>query len=265
MTSSPSNFLPASFSLTRRELIRFYRQRSRMIGVIGSPLVFWFLIGSGLRTSFRYPDAPPDVNYLEYFYPGTIVLIILFTAIFSTISIIEDRREGFLQSVIVAPVPRSSIALGKILGGTILSLIQAVILLLLAPLIGISLSVSSLLVISFILVVISFGLTGLGFMIAWRMDSSQGFHAIMNLFLIPLWLLSGSLFPASGAAGWLSTVMRINPLSYCIAALRQALYIGSPAPVHEFVSLPLALLISVGFALATFLGSTVIVRANRSA
>lgn len=233
--------------------------------MIGSPLVFWFLIGSGLGTSFRYPASQPAVNYLEYFYPGTIVLMILFTAIFSTISIIEDRREGFLQSVIVAPVPRSTIALGKILGGTLLSLIQAVILLLLAPLIGISIGAGSLVVILFILIVISFGLTGLGFMIAWRMDSSQGFHAIMNLFLIPLWLLSGSLFPASGAAGWLGNVMMLNPLTYGIAALRQGLYIdGSPA-VRELVSLPVSLLVSVAFSLATFCGSVAVVRADTSA
>ncbi len=254
----------AALSLTRRELIRFYRQRSRMIGVIGSPLVFWFLIGSGLRTSFRYPDAPPDVNYLEYFYPGTIVLVILFTAIFSTISIIEDRREGFLQSVIVAPVPRSSIALGKILGGTVLSLLQALILLLLAPAVGISLGFGSVLVIVVILAVISFGLTGLGFMIAWRMDSTQGFHAIMNLFLIPLWLLSGSLFPASGAAGWLKGLMIINPLSYGIAALREALYLQAPAPVHEFVALPVAFAVTAAFAFLTFWGSAAVVRSDRT-
>ena len=265
MTNAPSSFWRPAFSLARRELVRFYRQRTRMIGVIGSPLVFWFLIGSGLGTSFRDPNAPPNVNYLEYFYPGTIVLIILFTAIFSTISIIEDRREGFLQSVIVAPVPRSSIALGKILGGTVLSLIQAVILLLLAPVIGISIGPASLLIILFILIVVSFGLTGLGFLIAWRMDSSQGFHAIMNLFLIPLWLLSGSLFPVSGAAGWLGTVMMLNPLSYGIVALREALYLAAPVPVREFASLPVSLSVSVAFALATFLISVAIVRADKSA
>jgi ABC-2 type transport system permease protein len=235
-----------------------------MIGVIGSPLVFWFLIGSGLRTSFRYPNAPPTVNYLEYFYPGTIVLMILFTAIFSTISIIEDRREGFLQSVIVAPVPRASIALGKILGGTILSMIQAAILLLLAPLIGIPIGTGSLLLVLLILVVIAFGLTGLGFVIAWRMDSAQGFHAIMNLFLIPLWLLSGSLFPASGAAGWLSDVMMLNPLSYGIAALRQALYLDGPVAIREFVSLPVSILVSVAFSLAMFWASAAAVTADKS-
>jgi ABC-2 type transport system permease protein len=219
-----------------------------MIGVIGSPLVFWFLIGSGLGNSFRRPGDQGSMNYLEYFFPGTVVLIILFTAIFSTISIIEDRREGFLQSVLVAPVSRTSIALGKILGGTILSVGQAVIMLLLGPFVGISYSFLSVVVIFAFLFLTAFGLTGLGFLIAWRMESSQGFHAIMNLFLIPLWLLSGSLFPASGAAGWLGSVMSFNPLTYAVAGLRQALYLTAANAPVELASLPVCLLVSLGFA-----------------
>jgi len=115
------NFLLPIGTLWWRELVRFYRQRSRLFGALGTPLVFWLLIGSGIGTSFRPPAAPAEMNYLEYFYPGTIVLIILFTAIFSTISVIEDRREGFLLSVLVAPMSRSGLALGKIsvcLGGS---------------------------------------------------------------------------------------------------------------------------------------------------
>ena len=122
-------------------------------------------------------------------------MVVLFTAIFSTITIIEDRREGFLQSVVVAPVSRTSIALGKILGGTILSLLQAIILLLLTPFIGITIDVTSFFIIFIVLFIVSFGLTGLGFLIAWRMESTQGFHAIMNLALMPMWLLSGAFFP----------------------------------------------------------------------
>ncbi len=250
----------ATLTLCRRELVRFYRQRSRMIGVIGSPLVFWFLIGSGLSKSFRHPAAPPEMNYLEYFFPGTIVLIVLFTSIFSTISIIEDRKEGFLQSVIVAPVSGVSIALGKILGGTALSLIQAVILLLIAPFLGIQFTVLSLLLIFLVLFIVAFGLTGLGFFIAWRMDSTQGFHAIMNLFLIPLWLLSGALFPASGAAGWLSTLMQLNPISYGIAALRQALYFNGHVATQELTPLSLNLFIVFVFAAVMLYLSAVSVR-----
>jgi ABC-2 type transport system permease protein len=111
-----SNFLLAMTSLWRREMVRFLRQRSRVVGALGSPLIFWLLIGSGVGSSFRLSGS--DMGYMEYFFPGTVVLILLFTSIFSTISIIEDRKEGFLQAVLVAPVPRSAFVLGKLLGGT---------------------------------------------------------------------------------------------------------------------------------------------------
>lgn len=254
------NFILPSISLCRRELTRFYRQKSRIIGVVGSPLVFWFLIGSGLGSSFRHPSAPPDINYLEYFYPGTIILIMLFTAIFSTISIIEDRREGFLQSVLVAPVSRTGIALGKILGGTLLALLQGTMLLALAPWVDVSLTMTSVLVVVLTMFVIGFGLTGLGFLIAWRMDSTQGFHAIMNLFLIPLWLLSGALFPSSGAAGWLKTIMQLNPLTYGVAALRHGLYLQGGIATQDIASLSVSMMVIVVFAGVMLIASSVAVR-----
>ncbi len=117
-------FLFPTVTLWQREIVRFYRQRNRIIGALLTPLVFWFLIGSGIGPSFRAGSSPNGVGYLEYFYPGTLILIMLFTAIFSTISIIEDRREGFLQSVLVAPISPGSIVCGKILGGTTLALMQ---------------------------------------------------------------------------------------------------------------------------------------------
>ena len=120
-------FLLPTATLWQREIVRFYRQRNRIIGALLSPLVFWFVIGSGIGPSFRVGSAPNGMRYLEYFYPGTLILIMLFTAIFSTISIIEDRREGFLQSVLVAPISPGSIVCGKILGGTTLALLQGLI------------------------------------------------------------------------------------------------------------------------------------------
>lgn len=215
--------------------MRFFRQRNRILGALGTPLVFWLLIGSGFGASFRPPMAIQEMNYLEYSFPGTVILILLFTAIFSTISVIEDRREGFLQSVLVAPIPRYTLVLGKILGGTALAVSQGLLFLLLAPTLGISLRPAPFLSAVGILSLVAFGLTGLGFLIAWRTDSTQGFHAIMNLFLIPMWLLSGAVFPASGAPTWLRWVMKLNPLTYGVAALRRALYpesqvLGNPIP-----------------------------------
>src|SRR5271169_302254 len=189
-------------SLWWRELVRFYRQRSRVIGVILSPLVFWLVIGSGFGTSFRSGSAAGGQHYLEYFYPGALIMIVLFTSIFTMMSVIEDRKEGFLLSVMVAPVSRSAIVLGKVLGGTTLSTIQGLIFLAFAPFVGVHLGFEDFLLVVLVVFLVSFALTSLGFAIAWPMDSTQAFHAIINLFLIPLWLLSGALFPLAGASGW---------------------------------------------------------------
>lgn len=250
MSATPHTMLlllPA-MSLWRREVVRFVRQRSRVIGALGTPVMFWLLIGSGLRDSFQATGtARPTMNFLEYTFPGTLVLIVLFTAIFSTISIIEDRREGFLQAVIAAPVRRTAIVLGKVMGSTTLAVMQAMLFLLLAPLSGIPLTVGSVLAVAVVLTIVGVGLSALGFLIAWPMDSTQGFHAVMNLFLIPMWLLSGAFFPASGASRWLAWVMTVNPLTYGVAAVRHALYLGrdnvatTPSPMVSIV-------VTIGFA-----------------
>lgn len=218
----------AVFTLWKRELVRFFRQPSRIAGAAGSPLIFWVLIGSGLSGSFRLPGGPADLDYLEYFFPGTMVLTLLFAAIFSTISVIEDRNQGFLQGVLVAPVPRAAIAGGKVLGGATLAWLQSVVFLALAPLSGIRLTLSSVLAAAGVLAVLGIALTAVGFAFAWKVDSVQGFHAVMNLLLVPMWLLSGAFFPPSGAPGWLAAVMRANPLTYGVAALRWALYGSAP-------------------------------------
>ena len=174
----------ATYTLWRRDVIRFTRQRSRVVGALGTPVVFWILLGSGLGSSFSVGSlGVPTGGYLEYFYPGTLALIVLFTAIFSTISVIEDRHEGFLQGVMVAPAPRIAIVLGKLLGGTTMALLQAVLFLALAPLANAHVSWSSLPLLAVVLATLAFALTGLGFVLAWMLDSTQGFHAVMNLLL----------------------------------------------------------------------------------
>src|SRR5579872_65830 len=218
--------LPA-FTLWWRELVRFYRQRARVVGVIASPLLFWVVIGSGFGSSFRSGDAAGQQHYLDYFYPGALIMIVLFTSIFTMMSVIEDRKEGFLLSVLAAPVPRTAIVLGKVLGGTTLSAIQGMIFLIFAPFAGVHLDPLRVLLVAVVVFLISFSLTALGFAIAWPMDSSQAFHGIVNLFLIPLWLLSGALFPLAGASGWIRIIMRLNPLTYGVEALRGLLYPGA--------------------------------------
>jgi hypothetical protein len=137
--ASAGVLLPA-FTLWWREIVRFYRQKSRVVGVLASPLVFWVVIGSGFGTSFPLRRGQGQQHYMDYFYPGALIMIVLFTSIFTMMSVIEDRKEGFLLSVMVAPVPRSAIVLGKVLGGTTLSAIQGMIFLIFAPFAGVHLN-----------------------------------------------------------------------------------------------------------------------------
>jgi len=246
-TVSTEIALPA-FTLWWREVVRFYRQRSRVVGVIASPVLFWLVIGSGFGTSFRSGNAAGQQHYLDYFYPGALIMIVLFTSIFTMMSVIEDRKEGFLLSVMVAPVSRSAVVLGKVLGGTTLSTIQGLIFLIFAPLVGVHIGSAQFLLVVLVVFLVSFALTALGFAIAWPMDSTQAFHAIINLFLIPLWLLSGALFPLSGASGWLRLLMRINPLTYGVEALRGLLYPTSPT----LTSLPTSMAALVLFTICMF-------------
>jgi len=258
----PGVVLPA-LSLARRELVRFLRQRHRIVGALATPIVFWLLIGAGMGHSFQGNQNGGDGNYLRYFYPGTVLMILLFTAIFSTISIIEDRREGFLQSVLVSPISPMVIVLGKVLGGTALAFGQGLIFLVLAPVVGFHFTVLSFLLALVIMFVISFALTALGFCIAWRMSSTQGFHAIMNLFLMPMWFLSGALFPASGAMAGLKWVIAANPLSYGLSALRQTMQWHTATPA--IASFPVSFVVSIGFALALFVLASAIATGRTSA
>ena len=238
-----------------REIIRFLRQQSRLVSAIAQPLIFWLLLGSGLNASFNPSGVSEGTSYIEYFYPGIITLALLFTAIFATISIVQDRREGFLQGVLVAPVPRWIIVLGQALGGTTLALVQGGLFLFLAPMVGVPLSPFSVFAALAVMVTLSFGLTNLGLTIAWRMDSTQGFHAIMNLILIPIWLLSGAFFPVSGVPRLLEWTMKLNPLTYGVAALRRCLYFNAPIAAEGIPQLTLALLVTGAFCVVTYLSA----------
>jgi ABC-2 type transport system permease protein len=228
--TSTGVMLPA-FTLWWREIVRFYRQKSRVVGVLASPLVFWVVLGSGFGNSLRSSAGQSQQHYLDYSYPGALILIVLFTSIFTMMSVIEDRKEGFLLSVLVAPVPRSAIVLGKVLGGTTLSALQGLVFLVFAPFAGVHLQVVQVLLVVLVVFLVSFALTALGFAIAWPMDSTQAFHGIINLFLIPMWLLSGALFPLTGASKWIQVLMRLNPLTYGVEALRALLYPGAETNV----------------------------------
>ena len=167
------------------------------------------------------------------------ILILLFTAIFATVSVIEDRREGFLQSVLVAPIPRWSMVLGKLLGGTLIAVAQASLFLLLGYTLHLHMDLISLLAVVGWMFVVGLALTALGFVLAWRMESTQGFHAVMMLLLMPMWLLSGAFFPTAGSG--LSWLIRLNPLTYGVAGLRYLLYWNESDAVRSQMAASLGL------------------------
>lgn len=214
--------LAAIGMLLRRDLVRFFRQRSRIVGALLQPLIFWLVIGSGLQGSFRMPSGDP-VGYMQYFYPGTLVLVVLFTSIFTTMSVIEDRQRGFLQAVLSAPISRLSLVLGKSLGSVAIAMLQAALFLLLSPLAGFSAATIDFPRLALGLGLIGLALSSVGFAIAWWLNSTQGYHVLMTVLLIPAWILSGAMFPLAGAKSWLRLLMTWNPLAYGVEFIRAAL------------------------------------------
>jgi daunorubicin resistance ABC transporter membrane protein len=208
-----------------RDLLLFARQPSRLAGALLTPLLLWLAIGAGVAPSFAMRGG--GTGYMEYFYPGVVLVLVLQVSISATMSVIEDRRQGFLQGVLVAPASRAAVVLGKTLGSATVAMIHALLFVALAPLAGYSLTRISLGLLLAALAGACVSLTVMGFMLAWLLDSIQGYHVVMNLVLFPAWILSGAMFPAEGLHPVLGLMVRWNPMSHALAALRRALYGGS--------------------------------------
>ena len=243
-----------------REVTRFASEPTRIAGALGQPLVYLVIMGTGFGATFRAAAAPPTFNYLVFMYPGILGMTVLFTSLFSAISIIWDREFGFLKEILVAPVARSSIVLGKVAGGATVAAIQAVILLLLAPLAGVLLGPLAVVQIALVLLLVAAALTSLGLAIASRMATMEGFQVIMNFLVVPMWLLSGAFFPLRGLPWWMDALVRIDPLTYAVDALRGVVYGASPLgaalvlhPLRvDLAVVALALGASFALAIATF-------------
>ncbi len=231
-----------------RELVRFQRQPTRIAAAIGTPLMFWAFLGVGFSSHFSSPtDAYPG-GYGLFLLPGMMTMVALFTAIFSSISVIEDRNEGWLQSVLVSPASRWSIAMGKVLGGAIIAFIQSAVLLLAPPVWSHFPSVGHLGLILLALAFTTLMMTGIGVAFAWKSETTQGFHAIMNLVLMPMWALSGAIFPVDNQTPVLHYLMLANPLTWCSLAISRPLHGGA-----EWLPLALAAAFAIGaLSLATW-------------
>jgi len=220
-------------ALARRELIKFWREKARVAGFAAAPLLFWIVVSAGFNDFAR-------------FYGGSIALALMFSAVFSNMTLIDDRKEGFLAGVLVTPAPRAGIVLGKVLGAAGLAWLQSLIFLFFLPVTGLKPDFFGVLAILGILALISLLFTLVGFLCAWRMPSTQAFHGVVNMLLMPMWMLSGSLFRYEEAHPWMQLAMLLNPMTYGISLLNGAL--GANAPFSTILSLTVLL----GWTLALF-------------
>lgn len=247
------------YTIWLRECKSFLREPSRLVGMIGQPLMYLLIVGQGIASGLTLNQAS-DVNYLRFIYPGILAMSVLFTSMFSAVSIIWDREFGFLKEVLVAPVPRWAIAVGKVLGGSTVAMAQALILIALAPVAGVwphSLVAGTVMVLQLLLLcfLISFAMTSLGVAVAARMRSMQGFQMVMNFLVMPLYFLSGSMFPLQTAPTWMQAIMYVNPLSYGVDALRNVVFTVSGSAPEGLIRWDLVTDVSILAVLAAVLAS----------
>ncbi len=206
----------------RRELIRYRADRLRMVTTLIQPLLFLFVLGSGLQ---RLSSAGTHgVDLKTFIYPGILCISVMFTAMFSAASIVWDREFGFLREMMVAPVRRSSIVIGKVLGGASVACIQGVIVICLAGVVHVPYDPLLLLGIFGLQLLLAFTITAFGVMIAIRIKQMQSFMGVMQMIVMPMFFISGALFPASGLPGWLTVLNRIDPLTYAVDPMRRLVF-----------------------------------------
>ena len=206
----------------RRELIRFKSDRLRIVTSLVQPLLFLFVLGSGLQSIANAGTHGVDLK--TFIYPGILCIAVMFTAMFSAASLVWDREFGFLREMMVAPVRRSSLVLGKCLGGATVAGFQGVIVLCLAGLVGVPYAAGLVAEVFALQLLLAFAITAFGVMVAARITQMQSFMALMQMAIMPMYFLSGALFPVSGLPQWLSILNRLDPLTYAVDPMRRAVF-----------------------------------------
>ena len=216
--------LRAIYIIWYRDILRYWRDRWRLVASLAQPLLFLVVFGSGLSSALGRGSlfgTAGGFSYIQFVYPGIIGMAILFTAIFGAMSIVWDREFGFLKEVLVAPIDRSAVAIGKALGSTTQAMIQGLILLVLAPFVGVKLNFLTIVELIPLAAVLAFGLSTFGVALASSMKSLQGFQVVMNFLMMPMFFLSGALFPLTNLPGWMTVLTRLDPASYGVDPLRR--------------------------------------------
>lgn len=237
--AGPGRELRGMRVVLQRELIRFFQDRARIVSSLLQPMMFLFVLGTGL--SGLVSGAGAELGRLSlrtFFYPGVLAMSTMFTAVFSAGSLLWDREFGFLREMLVAPVRRSSILVGKAVGGAVVATLQALLVLALAGLVDVPYRPALLLTLAGELFLLAFTLTSMGLVIAVRLREIQTFFALTQMFLMPMFFLSGALYPLNGLPTWLRVLTRVDPLTYVVDPMRRAMFaaLDLPAPVREAVA-----------------------------
>lgn len=222
----------AVYVIVLREFKRFFRQKGRLVVTLARPLIWLLIVGSGFSGIIN--TGPRGANYMQFILPGIVGMTILFNSVFSTISVVWDREFGFLREMLVAPVSRTTIVAGKLLSGTLLSLFQGVVLLALAPLLDLSVSLQGFIAMLFLMFLVSLAITSFGLFVASYLTSLEGFNVIMNFIVLPMFFLSGALYPVGALPASLKLLSFVNPLCFGVDAFKHALLDGSGALTAEF-------------------------------
>ena len=241
-----------AYTIWYRDVVRFKRDRVRMFSSLGMPVVYLFVFGSGLSPAMAEMGGG-RIDFKQFMFPGVLTMTVLFTSVFSAVSIVWDREFGFLKEVMVAPVSRVAVALGKVAGGSTVSLFQGLIVLFLAPVLGVDLSISQIVTLIGLMILLAVMMTALGILIAARQTSMEGFHMMMNFVLLPMFFLSGAFFPLRGIPIWMEVLSKLDPVTYGVDPLRQVSLraLVPPDLMHTIALNPLTynVIIMVSFAI----------------
>lgn len=234
MKKAVNRALQTVYTMWLREMLRFWRSKSRIIGSLVTPLFFLVFLGAGFSSSFQIEGGQPfDPSYLA---PGLIGMVVLFSSMMGGVSIIWDREFGFLKEILIAPVSRFFVALGKAVGGVTTSIIQGILIMIIARMMGIEYqSLSGVVAAVAIMFISGIGFIGLGIAVASRIDSHEGFQMVMSFLTMPLVLLSGAFFPISKLPAWMTVLVYANPLTYGVEALRYFLLGDSIIPISRSI------------------------------
>ena len=221
-----SETLRGTWVVAYREILRYVTERSRIVSSLAMPLLLLVVFGAGFTNVIG--GMAPGIDYIQFMYPGIIAITVLTTSLFAGISVVWDREYGFLREILVAPISRTGIVLGKALGATLQASVQVALMLILAPLLGVHLDLGIILGLIPMVVILSLGLAGLGIMLASFMRSQQGFQTMMQIIIFPLIFLAGVFFPVNDVPTWMEVISKVNPLTYGVDAIRQV-FLGTQA------------------------------------